>query len=46
MRLITYCQLGDFARVRELVEMEGIDPNQPDERGWTPLHGACKYMYM
>lgn len=40
IKLIIYCQLGDFAKVKEMVE-KGADPNTPDDRGWTPLHGAC-----
>jgi len=35
---------GDLERVKELVEQQGLSPNEPDEViGYTPMHAAASY---
>ena len=34
---------GDVDRVKELIEIEGVNPNAQDENGYSPLHAASSY---
>ncbi|KAG8728507.1 hypothetical protein FRC12_021686 [Ceratobasidium sp. 428] len=38
---------GDLARVKELVEEQGMSPNAPDDViGYTPMHAAASYGHL
>lgn len=40
LQLINAVKAGDIATVKELIE-SGVDVNQQDEQGWTPLNWAA-----
>jgi len=37
------CSRGDLARVRELLDLRGRDPNERDHSDYTPLHYAARH---
>ncbi|KAG8713399.1 hypothetical protein FRC08_013293 [Ceratobasidium sp. 394] len=38
---------GDLARVKELIEEQGMSPNVPDDViGYTPMHAAASYAHL
>jgi ankyrin repeat protein len=42
MDLVTACQYGSLERVKQLVELDGVDPVEPSgDRDITPLHWAA-----